>query len=462
MILETIESKGISHFSYLVGDQSSNTAAVIDPRRDVDIYLKLAAENNLYIRYIFETHIHADFISGSRELSTKTGAEIFVGAEGDYGFECSLLYEDDEIEIGELKLKVVHTPGHTPEHLCYLIGGGKGAEKTWGIFSGDTLFAGEIGRPDLLGKKNEKKLASQLFDSLHNKIFNLNDDLIVYPAHGKGSPCGASIGDRSTTTIGYEKRNNPVLSIENKKDFVEKILASQSPPPKYYPRMKKINAEGPKILNSFPYIAPLTPEDFKMEMNLKNRVVLDTREIEAFAGAHIKNSINIALRLAFPIWCGWILKPDDKLIIILQDETKLDETIIQLYRVGYEKIAGYLQKGFRSWIEEGYNYEKGNQISVHELNKKLKKGEKDFQLLDVRSVNEYEEGHIPAAKNIYVPFIKENMDKFNKQLPIITYCGSGFRSSIAASILRKNGFEKVSNIPGSFSAWKAAGFEVIK
>lgn len=470
MILKTIESEGLAHFSYFVGDESAGIAAVIDPRRDIEVYIEAANETKTHITYIFETHVHADFVSGAKELAAKTGAEILAGKEAGFQFDFKKMENGEIIELGELKLKVIHTPGHTPEMINLLISGGTGSEKPWGLFSGDTIFSGEIGRPDLLGEGTEKKLASMLYHTLHNKILNLGDEIIIYPGHGKGSPCGAAIGDRSTTTIGYEKSNNPDLQIYNEEKFINKILASLSPAPKYYPRMKKINAEGPEILGSLPYIKPIAIKDFKELIKKENTIVVDARGIEAFGGAHIPGSINISLRSAFPIWTGWILDEtfpvwagrmldeNSNILLVLPDHSTIETISRHLVRLGYKNIGGYLQTGIKGWIESGEEFKSLNLLSVHDLKNMIDR-EEDFQLIDVRREDEWKEEHIPGSENIYVPFLRKELERFDKEKKIVTYCGSGYRASIAASIFRRSGFEKIHNVPGSMSAWLAAGYK---
>ncbi len=473
MIFETIEAEGLAHYSYVIGDDSAGTCVVIDPRRDVDIYLDIARRTKVTISHVLETHIHADFVSGSLELAARTGATIGVGRADEYGFEHTPLDDGDRIEVGQLTLTALHTPGHTPEHISYLVGGGVGAGEPWGLFSGDTIFAGEIGRPDLLGEGTEQKLARQLYHTLHEKLLKLGDEIIVYPAHGEGSPCGASIGDRPTTTIGYERLHNPLLHIDSVEEFTERLLASQTPAPSYYPRMKKVNAAGPTLLSSLPDLRSLEVDTFIEQIERPNTVVVDARDFEAFGGAHIPGSLNIGLREpfpvwagrildeTFPIWTGWMLDPTHCLLLILPEEDKVDEVVRHLHRIGYENIGGYLREGIRGWIKAGQEFERTPQMSVHELKQRIDAGDR-LQIVDARTNSEWALGRIPTAIHSYVPFLEENLDKLDPDKPVATYCGSGYRASIAASILKRHGFQQVYNIPGSMTAWQAAGYEVEK
>jgi len=460
MIFETIKTEGLAHFSYFIGDQEAGLGAVIDPRRDIDIYLNLAWQNQVRISHILETHIHADFVSGSRELALATGAEIGVSAAGEYLFEHHSLREGDLLELGSLQLKVIHTPGHTPEHVCYLLSGGTGAETPWGLFSGDTLFAGEVGRPDLLGENTEEQLAHRLYHSLFKKLLPLGDEIIIYPAHGEGSPCGSQIGDRQTSTIGYERRYNPRLRARTEESFVAGVLDSLSPAPRYYSHVKQINACGPRVIGRLPHIPALTPEAFQQELDQPNTTIIDTREIEAFGGAHIDGALNIALREAFPIWAGWLLPPEERLLLVMADETDLDSIQRHLLRIDCKNLVGYLRQGMRGWIEAGRPFIQTDLLSVHELQEQVNRQPDALQLLDVRSDEEWQEGHIPTAQHRWLPALTENLAGLDPAKPTAVYCGSGYRSSMAASILQQKGFSRVYNIPGSMTAWKAAGYRL--
>jgi hydroxyacylglutathione hydrolase len=462
MILETIEAKGLAHLSYLIGDDAKGVCAVIDPRRDTGIYLDLARKHNARITHIFETHIHADFVSGSLELAAQTGALLCVGASTEYNFLHQALKEGDTVALGSLSLRVFHTPGHTPEHVCFLVSGGKGSNEPWALFSGDTLFSGEVGRPDLLGGGSEEKLACALYHTLHDTLLKLGDEVEVYPAHGQGSPCGGSIGDRNTTTIGYERLHNPKLQNMDEAEFVTCVLSELPPAPYYYPRMKKVNAKGPAVLHCLPHIPPLDSETFQREIKKPGTMVVDTREIEAFGGAHIKGAINIALRDEFPQWAGWMLKPEDRLFLVLTDEGDLDLVERHLLRVDLENIAGFLRHGMRGWLEAGLPFERTSQMSVQELHQKLKAGQKDLQVLDVRRDDEWNAGFIPTAKHVFAPYLPEQLKIVKKSKPVVVYCGSGYRASVAASVLQQQGFADVSNVPGGMAAWKAAGYSTEK
>jgi len=343
-----------------------------------------------------------------------------------------------------------------------------GSEQPWALFSGDLLFAGEVGRPDLLGEEVEETLVHQLFDSLQDKVLKLGDGIIVYAAHGAGSPCGASIGDRPLTTIGYERKHNPTLGIKEEAGFIKAVRESLSPAPAYYQRVKKINTRGPKVFGDLPDIPPLPAEAFRDLAEEPDTIILDTREITAYGGGHIQDSIHIGLRSSFPIWAGEILDetfpiwagrmvdPGLKIGLILPEDARVEEAQLYLFRIGIENISGYLREGFRTWLEAGFPFVRTEQLSVHELHQGIEKG-KVPQIVDVRRETEWENGHIPGAKNIYVADLLERVRELDREKPVVTYCGTGYRASIASSLLEKAGFE-VKNIPGSMSAWRQAGF----
>ena len=458
MILETVTSEGLAHLSYVVGDESAGTCVVIDPRRDVDVYLKTARKHSMRVTHVLETHIHADFVSGSRELAAQTGAVICASANGEYGFEHQPLTERDAVTVGALSLRVLEAPGHTPEHICFLVSGGKGSAEPWAVFTGDTLFAGEVGRPDLLGHGTEERLAGQLYHTLHEKLLSLGDEVAVYPAHGKGSPCGGSIGDRNSTTIGYERLHNPRLQIEGEDTFVEQLLSSLPPAPSYYSRLKRVNAAGPPIIGCLPSVEPLAPVSFREIMEAPYTIVVDTREIEAFGGAHIAGALNIPLREEFPVWAGWMLEPGKRILLVLGDDAHLALVQPHLFRIGQDEVAGYLRQGMRGWIEAGLPFERIPQMSVHELNQRVAEGNGELQILDVRRDDEWQQGRIANARHIYVAQLQEHLTSLDRSSPVVTYCGSGYRASIAASLLQRNGFSDVYNVPGSIKAWKAAGY----
>ena len=459
MIFDTIVTEGLAHLSYVVGDDHSGVCVVIDPRRDIGVYLAIAQRHNAQIVRILETHIHADFVSGSRNLAAKTGAPPFLSADGGYEFPHEKLGAGDRVSIGDLTFEVLRTPGHTPEHVAFVVSGGHKAEERWGIFTGDTLFAGEVGRPDLLGEEMRVRLAHDLFHSLQ-ALLQLGDELEVYPAHGQGSPCGAQIGARRMTTIGYEKLYNPKLQIQDENEFCKTVLADLQPAPAYYTRMKHVNAQAEACSAEVTTPAPLDAQSFAAEMATPNTIVIDTREIEAFGGAHIPNSLNIPLRQEFPIWAGWMLEPDQRILLVVSEQNDVELASYHMARVGLDNVIGFLRRGFRDWTEAGLIFHKLPQMSVHELNATLETAPDTQQLLDVRREDEWRQGHIRGALHIPASDLSARLDELDRAVPVAVYCSTGYRAGIAASVLKRSGCGAVFNVPGSIVAWKAAGFEV--
>ncbi len=450
-------TEGIAQLSYLVGDTKSHTCAIFDPRRDVDIYIETARKLGLAITDIFETHIHADFVSGSRELAARVAdrAVIYVSTERQthYGFPHTPIKDGFVLEMGETCVAARHTPGHTPEHMSYLLSE-KGRWIPWAVLSGDCLFADSVGRPDLLGEKTEE-LTIDLFNSLTRFYLALDDGVIVYPGHGSGSPCGASIGSRLASTIGYERRFNPFLKARGFEEFRALVLGTLPPVPSYYPHMKKVNQAGPEILGE-PQVPGLTPEQFKEILVRGEAVLIDTRSMLSFGGGHIPGALNIGARPILSVWAGWLLHPEQPLLLVLEDDNALAEILPLFTRTGYSNLAGYLAGGMAAWLEAGYEMRALNQLPVQQI----QAGSGQLSLVDVRSQTEWSGGHIPAAVNVPLPELMANAKERVPKGPVAVYCGSGYRASLAASILLREGFEGVRNIPGSFNAWTSQGYPV--
>jgi hydroxyacylglutathione hydrolase len=461
MVVETAFTEGVAHLSYLIGDKATGKAAVIDPRRDVEVYIKLARKNKLSITHVLETHIHADFVSGTRELVDRTGtAKAFLSVEGGakYGFECGTLKDGDEVDLGRVILTARHTPGHTPEHMSFLAAESNRPKTPFAVFSGDTLFADSVGRPDLLGDDQAQGLAKRLFASLREFYLKLPDGVRVHPAHGAGSPCGADIADRLVTTIGYERTHNKALQFTDEAAFVKFVLSTAPPEPVYYPRMKQINAEGPEVLGRLPTCPPVVAKEFQNAVAAKGSQLVDNRQMLAFGGGHIKGAMNIGPHPELSIWAGWMLDPEKPIILVLQRDADLPEVQRQLLRVGYTKFGGYLLGGMDEWDSAGLPLARLPQMTVHEVKERAG----DVQVLDVRSPEEWEDGHIPGAQYIFLPELEKKADRLNKKKPVAVYCDSGYRASLAASLLLRNGFTEVRNVPGSWKAWNASGYEIEK
>ena len=459
LVFKTIQTEGIAELSYLLGDDDAGVAAVFDPRPDVDVYVDMARETKVAVTHIFETHIHADLVSGSRELCARLeSAEIFVSHEGgaSYGFEHETVRDGDRFTFGEVMVTARHTPGHTPEHLSYLLAEADHPETPWGILTGDSLFVSSAGRPDLLGADHTKDLAEKQFHTLRDFYLKLPDHVMIYPNHGAGSPCGADIGDRLSSTIGYERKFNKFLQFDDITSFTNYALTSAPPVPKYYPVMKKVNANGPEVLGNLPRVRGLPPKAFKEAIEKRAGVLVDTRTMLAFGGGHIPGAINIGGSPILSIWAGWMLDPNEPILLVLESEGDLEEIVRLFIRTGYSRFAGYLVGGMKAWDAAGFSNAEIGQMTVHELNKRGS----SLQIVDVRSPGEWKRGHVPGARHIFLPELRKRIGELDHARPTAVYCGSGYRASIATSILKPEGFNELWNVPGSWEAWKKAGFPV--
>lgn len=461
LIFEKFEAGGISHYSYFIGDPISGVAVIIDPKRDVDDYLELAEKHRLKITHALDTHIHADFVSGSRELNHRTGAASCASIEGgaEYGFPVQPLRNGDVISSGNIRLKVIHTPGHTPEHVSFLASSNSAVDTYWALFTGDFLFAGSVGRPDLMGVENTDRLAHLLYESLQSSYKNLPDALPIFPAHGPGSPCGAGIIQRDgTPTLGVERKHNPAMQFTDADSFIKNLLETQPPIPYYWPGMKQVNAKGPQILGALPEPQAFGPKEFKNLIADKEIQLLDTRNMLGFGGGHIPGALNIGYSSSISMWGGWLLDPKRPVAVVTPSQGNAREVARWLCRVGIEKFAGTLQGGMDTWTKEAGEFATVAQMPVQELYTVT--GEGKYQILDVRQPSEWDHGHLPNARYMFLPEIPERMGELDRDRPVITYCGTGYRASIAASLLKRGGFN-VSSVPGSFDAWLAAGYDVV-
>jgi hydroxyacylglutathione hydrolase len=455
MIFERIKSEGIAHNSYFIG--SGSDAAVIDPRRDCQIYTDLAQQHGLKIKHIFETHRNEDYLIGSLELNRLTDAKIYHGPGLDWKYGNTLV-DGQVFKIGNLKLTAIFTPGHTDESVSYALIDLSSGEATVMVFTGDTLFVDDIGRTDLYGPEETPRLASNLYDSIFNKLLPLGDGVILCPAHGAGSVCGLNIADRDESTIGIERTQNPVLQM-SREDFIKYKLAEKPERPYYFRQMEKYNLEGSPLLGCMPLPSPLTPAEFREEME-KGAVVVDTSEPAAFGGAHINGAYSVWLE-GLPIFAGWVLSYDKPILLVLEDESHLERAVRYLIRAGYDQILGYLKGGTEGWYNAGFPTESLCLLSVHELKSKIDSAE-DLVILDTRGQSEWESGHIEGALHIYVGYLEGRLTEIPADKPIAVICNVGHRAGLGASILLKAGFTQVYNVLGSVKAWVAAGYPVTK
>lgn len=468
MLLHQRFIPGLAINSYLIGDERTGEAAVIDPTRDVDDFLDFARDNGLHIRHILETHVHADFVSGSRELKARLHDEPVIACSGYGGKDWTQPYADqslkegDTIQIGSLRLGVIHTPGHTPEHITIsLTDTTRSAEVPWLLLTGDFLFVGDVGRPDLLGEEAQKQLAHDLYRSVFEKLPAVSDFTEIFPAHGAGSLCGKALSSRRSSTVGYERRFNPALREKPEEQWVRDLLGGMPLAPPYFRRMKKVNKEGPAILGlELPGQRRWSAKEVH-ERVCEHCLIVDVRSKEAFAAAHIPDAINIPFGPNLPTWAGWVLPYDHPTMLVLDDPTQMAAVTTHLIRVGFDNVQGYLEGGMDSWETAGYPLTTLPIISVHDLNKRLNDRQK-FTVLDVRTEGEWNSGHIDGAIHIHGGKLQERFAEVPRDKPVAVVCGSGYRASIAASFLQREKYEAVSNVIGGMAAWNAAGLPTVK
>jgi hydroxyacylglutathione hydrolase len=449
---EVVSAPGIAHNSYFVADNGE--AFVIDPRRDANIYFELAKKACADILYIFETHRNEDYVIGSLELQNLTGAEIVHSHQTAFKFGEHPVKDGDTFNISRFRVESLYTPGHTNDSICYAVTDTTSSTKPFMVFTGDTLFVGDIGRTDLPGLNIWEKMTEKMYHSLQDKLLLLGDDILVYPAHGAGSICGHKLSDRNYSTIGYERRHNPVLQLE-KAAFIEYVLSIKLRRPPYFRKMEDYNLTGPPLLRDAPIPQALTVSEFEKAMEKSNTVIVDTRNPDAYAASHLPGSFSIWLGgLAF--YPGWVLTYDQPILLVLERPEDIETAKPFLWRLGYDNILGYLCPGIDAWRNNGKPTDQINTITAKELKEKLEKNE--LFLIDVRSTAECEAGFVKDSTYSYVGELANHLDKIPKNKPLATTCATGLRGSLAASILRRHGFTDISNVLGGLSAWAALGY----
>ena len=433
----------LAHASYLIAD--GGEAAIVDPQRDVDEYLAEATAANLRIKYVIETHLHADFVSGHRELADRSGAQIVIGAEAKAAFPHIAVRDGDTLRLGGIELRAIETPGHTPESMCWLIVENGRATK---LLTGDTLFIGDVGRPDLAGGRGytPQIMAAMMYDSLHTKILKLPDDVEVWPAHGAGSACGRNISRESSSTIGIQRATNYALKPMPREEFVTLMTTDFPAAPKYFSRDAEINRRGARMLAEIT-AAPLTPDRVREQMN-RGAVLLDVRDAASFGTSHISGAINIGLGGEFASWCGTLLPAEAPIVISADSSEHANEAVMRLARVGIESAAGFITKA------EGFESASIPQITVEELH------DRKLRVLDVRRKGEYTSGHIPGAQHIPLDELPRREGEVKRGGPLAVVCAGGYRSSIAASLLQRDNIADVMNVVGGTTGWVRAGFSV--
>ncbi len=461
MFIKQLYTNCLSEAAYFIA--SGGEAAVIDPVRDIDVYLNLAKEHNVSIKYIFETHFHADFVSGHLDLAAATQAPIVYGPDAETEFPVYLAKDGEEFKIGEVTLKVLHTPGHTLESSCYLLFDEQGAAHS--VFTGDTLFVGDVGRPDLFsGNLTKEELAGLLYDSLNSKIKTLPDHVTVYPAHGPGSACGKNLGPDTYSTIGDEKRSNYALLATDKDEFIQAVTTDLAAPPSYFPVNAKINKEGYDALQAVldKSLQPLSVAAFK-ERVAAGALILDTRDANEFVDGFVPGSVSIGLEGRFAEWAGSLL-PFDEEIILVTTPGKEEETIVRMARVGFDNVTGYLEGGYESWVNAGEDRDLIITVEADELAMDLPHDE-NLVVVDVRKPAEYADGHVKGALNLSLSDMADpgNMADFDDLHNLYVHCQGGYRSIIACSMLKREGIHNLRNINGGFAKIKEEkGIEIEK
>jgi hydroxyacylglutathione hydrolase len=444
---------GLAQSSYVIACNRTRQAAVVDPRRDIDVYVEYARQFDLVIRLAIETHVHADFVSGARELAA-LGATIIAGPGANLQFDHHESRPGEVFSLGDVSMTLLHTPGHTPEHISVLV---EEAGEAPRVLTGDTLFVGAVGRPDLLGPEHARELAGELHVSLQERLMTLADEVEVHPGHGAGSLCGTGIGREPHSTIGRERRFNPMLRFASKEEFIEAVLADLPETPPYFAELKRINQAGPALLglrDGLPVADRLTPGEAAAAIQ-KGAYLIDLRPAEMFAEEHPRGAINIGSGSKVGYWAGWVVPIGTAIVLFGEDDARRrDDVRRQLLRVGLDRVLGFVDGGLDAWRNAGLATSRVARIDARELHDQQARGP-SFTIVDVRSGAEFDAGHIPGAINIPVGVLPSRLGDIPSSLPVATLCEGGYRSSLAASLLAREGFESVFNIAGGMSAYRA-------
>ncbi len=459
MYIEQIYTKCLAEAAYYI--ESNGEAAIIDPLREVEPYIEMAKNRRAKIKYVFETHFHADFVSGHVDLAKKTGATIVYGPTTlKTGFEALIASDGQIFKLGDCEIKLIHTPGHTMESSCYLLKNEAGEEKA--LFSGDTLFIGDVGRPDLaqkvIAELTQDKLAGHLYESLHTKILPLSDDLIVYPGHGAGSACGKNMSKETTDTLGHQKQVNYALNPKlTKEEFKEQILDGLMPPPAYFPQDVLLNIRGYEALDTIVErgLKALGPDEFMKAADATDAIILDTRDAQVFAKGFIPGSINIGIEGSFAVWAGTLIDSVDHPILIVAEPGKEKDAVIRLARVGYDNTLGFLKGGFASWTAENRTADSIRSIDANDLYAATLQGEQE--ILDVRKASEFNSEHLVGAINEPLDYICQSNLRLDKSKTYYVHCAAGYRSMIFISILKGKGYHNLVDVRGGFTALKNSG-----
>jgi hydroxyacylglutathione hydrolase len=455
--------EGLGHLSTFLVDDASGTAAVVDPRRDVDVYLDAARNAAVRITHVVETHLHNDYVSGGRELASLTGAQHVIGAGAELAYEHRPVRDREAFEVGKLRFTALDTPGHTPEHVSYAVADTSRADEPVLLFTGGSLLVGAVGRTDLLGADRAEAYARDQYRSLHSVLLPHEDSVAVHPTHGAGSLCASGIASTPWSSIGYERRNNSYLQHRDAETFARALLDGQPAFPRYFARMRPLNQAGPALLGPrVPEPRPLRVDEVR-DAVAADALVVDLRSPAAYATSHVPGSLSIPAGSSFGTWLGWVVPHDRPLVLLLDDPSDWDGAARQLLRIGHEPARGYLRGGFRAWADAGEPVEAGASVTVEELQRSLDAGRNDAPLvIDVRQASEFERGHVPGAVHIGAGELPGRLASLPRDRPLVTICASGYRSSVAASLLRQAGFEDVTWVADGVPAWEACGLPVAR
>ncbi|HEY2932185.1 MAG TPA: rhodanese-like domain-containing protein [Acidobacteriota bacterium] len=448
----------LAHASYLIG--SEGEGVVVDPQRDVQQYLEAAGAQGLQIKYVIETHLHADFVSGHREIASRTGARVVFGSRAGASFEHIAVRDGEELRLGKVVLRFFETPGHTPESISILVIDTEAPEAPGRVLTGDTLFIGDIGRPDLVGSRgyDARTMAAQLYDSLHEKLMKLDDRTEVYPAHGAGSLCGRNISRETVSTIGEQRRFNYALKPMSREEFVHMMTTDMPEIPKYFPKDAELNRTGARALDELPRPDELSAREFAAR-SLRGHEILDVRAAAEFGAGYIPKALNIGLGGQFASWAGTMVQMGTPILIVSENLAQVDEAVMRLARVGIDTVQGFLDGGIYSWDKEGFELNTIPQITVDELQHRMRQ-KSDLGVVDVRRPAEFKQGHVPGAVNIQLADLGEKSGLPDRDRPTAVICAGGYRSSIATSVLARYGFRNLFNVVGGTSAWINAGYAV--
>jgi hydroxyacylglutathione hydrolase len=468
MLIRQFELEGLGHLSALVADESAGVAAIVDPRRDVDVYLEAAAAAGVRITHVVETHLHNDYVSGARELAALTGATHLIGVGAELRYEYRPLRDHDAFDVGSIRLTTLDTPGHTPEHVAFEVIDGTatttaptGRRDRGLLFTGGSLLVGSVGRTDLLGPESAAPLARQMYHSLHDVLLDRDDAVAVYPTHGAGSLCSTGLSSERSSTIGRERRSDPLLRPMEVEAFVHALLNGQPDVPGYFARMRPMNQAGPRLVGAHPPLPPTISVEAARGVLERGGLLIDARSPLRHAHGHPAGAMSIPADPLFGTWLGWVVEPDRPLVLLVRRPADLDDLVRQAYRVGYEALEGFIEGGWPAWQASGEPTATLPSVSVEQLARLVAHGGRSAPILiDVRQTTEFESGHVPGSWHLMAGWLPDRLSEVPRDRPLATICASGYRASIAASLLQRAGFADVVRVEDGVDTWEAAGYPI--